>query len=178
MRVISLINKELQQYIPGQIGRYDDAFNIKCVGDTFQMLQTPTILVEAGHYPEDYEREQTRKFVFKALWKALEGIAYKQYAEEGEEGYLEIPENEKKFFDILIRNAQNIFGGVDRVRDLGILYKEELEGGSVHFRAVIEKEGNLRQYFGHQTFDCSRPEDLELLMSIEEIKDLITAEKR
>ena len=62
--VIVAMNNVLQNYIPNQVGRFDDSFNINCVGDTFQNLNVPTILIEAGHFPNDYEREITRKFVF------------------------------------------------------------------------------------------------------------------
>ena len=46
-----------------QVGRFDDAFNINCVGDYFQTQGTSTILFEAGHYQNDYSREKSRKFI-------------------------------------------------------------------------------------------------------------------
>jgi len=53
MKIIVAIHKALSSIIPDQIGRYDDAFNPNCVGDAFQLLGTPTILFEAGHFPDD-----------------------------------------------------------------------------------------------------------------------------
>jgi len=70
--VINKMNTVLQQLIPDQIGRFDDAFNVNCAGDTFQALEVPTILVEAGHFPSDYPREITRRYVFIALVSAFE----------------------------------------------------------------------------------------------------------
>ena len=67
INLIAGINDELQKYIPGQVGRFDDSFNINCIGDTFQFLGVPTILFEAGHYPNDYDREITRKYIFFSL---------------------------------------------------------------------------------------------------------------
>ena len=67
IRVINNINSVLQNYIPGQVGRFDDSFNINCIGDTFQSLGVPTILFEAGHFPDDYLREETRKYIFISL---------------------------------------------------------------------------------------------------------------
>jgi len=64
VNVIVAINKELQKHIKGQVGRFDDSFNRNCVGDTFQSLNVPTILFEAGHYPNDYQREETRKYIY------------------------------------------------------------------------------------------------------------------
>src|SRR6187402_1951134 len=67
LNLIAGINDVLQNYIPGQVGRFDDSFNINCIGDTFQYLGVPTLLFEAGHFPNDYNREVTRKFIFFAL---------------------------------------------------------------------------------------------------------------
>ncbi|MGB5418224.1 M14 family zinc carboxypeptidase, partial [Algibacter sp.] len=47
MEVIGVMNKALQAVIPNQVGVYDDAFNLNCVGDTFQNENVPTILFEA-----------------------------------------------------------------------------------------------------------------------------------
>ena len=66
MEIITVMNAMLQKQIPDQIGIYDDAFNINCVGDTFQAFNTPTILFEAGHYKNDYQREQVREFIFQS----------------------------------------------------------------------------------------------------------------
>src|SRR5690606_33419241 len=71
MEVITYMNDELQRYIPNHIGRFDDGFNINCIGDTVQNMGIPTVLIEAGHYPNDYQREETRKYVFIALLSAL-----------------------------------------------------------------------------------------------------------
>ena len=63
MKLVVAMEQELQKLIPGQIGRFDDVFNANCVGDAFQMLDTPTILIEAGHAPGDYQREKTRESI-------------------------------------------------------------------------------------------------------------------
>ena len=60
-----------QHYIPNQVGRFDDSFNINCVGDYFTAQNTPTILFEAGHFKEDYERDEVRKFIFISLLAAF-----------------------------------------------------------------------------------------------------------
>jgi hypothetical protein len=74
MAIIGGVIRGLRSELKGGIGLYDDAFNINCTGDTFQSLGIPTILFEAGHFPNDYERETTRFFVFKALKLALDQI--------------------------------------------------------------------------------------------------------
>src|SRR5690606_20954135 len=43
VEVIAAMNRELQSLIPGCIGRFDDSFNLSCVGDTFQFDGKSTI---------------------------------------------------------------------------------------------------------------------------------------
>jgi len=64
MEIIGKMNMQLQKITPNMVGIYDDSFNLNCVGDTFQSMHVPTILFEAGHYPEDYNREKTRELIF------------------------------------------------------------------------------------------------------------------
>ena len=95
MKLIVAMNEMLQGIIPNRIGRYDDSFNANCVGDTFQMLNTPTILFESGHSPSDYMREQTREYIFLSLLKALHVIAESKVENFSIEKYNLIPENSK-----------------------------------------------------------------------------------
>ena len=71
MNVIVAMNSLLQQVIPNHIGRYTDEFYPSATGDNFQKLGYNTILIEAGHYPNDYDREEVRKFNFFALAQGL-----------------------------------------------------------------------------------------------------------
>ena len=163
MRLIVLMNTLLQSFIPGRVGRYDDTFNSNCVGDAFQMLGTPTVLIEAGHSPGDYSREQTRKFVFYAILKGLTGIAEDSLDNQKEKEYQNIPENEKKFFDILICNANLLNSRYKKGEIVGILYKEVLQKSEIRFDPYIESIGQLSDKLGHESFDCSNPSDLKIL---------------
>ncbi len=166
MRLIVAMNQELQESIPGQIGRYDDGFNANCVGDTFQMLNIPTILFEAGHYPNDYDREETRKFIFIAMLKALDVISSDTLENYDQSAYFEIPDNNKLFYDILIKNVHIIDPIKYKEGDsLGILYKEVLKNEQITFEASFEKSGNLEGYFGHKAYDCTSKNDFSYLKS-------------
>jgi hypothetical protein len=150
MQIIAYINQTLQPFLPGQIGRYSDAFNLNCTGDTFQSLGTPTLLFEAGHFQGDYHREETRFFMFCALLSAVEFIAKNHWNEVDGKKYLEIPENQQLFYDIILRNIpveDNQFS------DIGILYKEILKDNELNLTAYVEKIGDLSGFFGHQVFD-------------------------
>jgi len=174
MGLIYIMNEELQESIPGQVGRYDDAFNANCVGDTFQMLETPTVLFEAGHYPGDYQRETTRKYICVALLAAL-NAASGALLEFSPELYTAIPENNKLYFDILIRNAWVIRPELKKNEALGLLFKEVLRDGSIHFEPEIDSVGNLDKYFGHIEYDCADEERLVRLKSESFWKDIISS---
>lgn len=151
MEVIGKMNEMLQKVIPNQVGVYDDAFNLNCVGDTFQSENVPTMLFEAGHFMDDYEREQTRKYIFISLLTSLDYIATVDVSGNLYEPYFEIPENDKCFLDIIIRNAKFDSG----LKDIGVQYQERLINGKVRFVPKIEKIENLDFYYGHKEINAS-----------------------
>lgn len=161
MKIIVAMNETLQEMIPGQVGRYDDSFNANCVGDTFQMLNTPTILFEAGHFQKDYDREKTRIYVFYSLVKALDTIANDIIETYDQKDYLKIPENGKCFFDVLVKNVP-VANTLDK-KDIGILFKEVLTGRKISYVPYIEQAGNLEGFFGHQTYDYLNSKDVSYL---------------
>jgi hypothetical protein len=144
----------LTTYLPHQIGRFDDAYNINCTGDYFTTQQTPTILFEAGHYPNDYNREESRKFVFIALVASFLKQNENVVVDNDLTKYLRIPQNNKCFFDIIYRNIKIIDNNVEKIINFAAQYREELIGGKVVFRAIISKIADLENYFGHVEYDC------------------------
>jgi hypothetical protein len=152
MEVIVAMNSMLQRVIPNQVGVYDDSFNLNCVGDTFQSKNVPTILFEAGHFANDYEREQVRTYVGLALMISLDYIANNNVSGINYESYLDIPMNQKLFFDIIIRNAKIEVDG--ETQDISIQFKEELVGGKVELKPIIDSIGNLSNYYGHFEIDA------------------------
>jgi len=152
MEIIGVMNKTLQEIIPNHVGVYDDAFNINCVGDTFQSFNVPTILFEAGHFANDYEREQTRKYIYISLLASINYISKEDIDGRGYLPYLDIPENEKRFFDIIIRNAK--LDSNETLADIGILYQETLKDRKIEFVPKIEKIEDLNGFFGHKEIDA------------------------
>ena len=146
MEIIAEMNRTLQLQIPGQVGVYDDSFNINCVGDTFQSQNVPTILFEAGHYPNDYPREKTREYIYQSLLTALFYISANNITGNRYIEYQSIPENEKLFFDIILREATLN----DEVVDVAIQFEEVLKNDKIEFIPTIKEVGNLNSYFGHR----------------------------
>ena len=150
MAIIASVNKVLQKDLTNAIGRYDDDFNINCVGDTFQAKGVPTVLYEAGHYSNDYKREVTRVYMFKALYYGLKSISSQNM--DSYIAYFDIPENQKNFFDVIIRNCKSKES--DESFDTAIQFKEVLKDGDISFIPFVEKVGRLHSYFGHKEMDA------------------------
>ncbi|OEK08692.1 peptidase M14 [Flavivirga aquatica] len=153
MEVIGVMNDALQSIIPNQVGVYDDAFNLNCVGDTFQSENVPTILFEAGHSYNDYERENTRELIYISYITSLNYIANTSIIDGSKyESYFKIPENGKCFFDIIIRNAKT--KDYSKI-DIGILYEERLVDGKIEFIPKINKIENLNGFYGHKEIEAN-----------------------
>lgn len=151
MHIIGEIFNTLKIELPDGIGLYDDSFNLNCVGDTFQYFKTPTLLFEAGHFPNDYQREETRYYVFNALLAAFNAII------EGAENpkkddYAAIPLNQKLFYDVIIRKVR-LESNQDNIVDIGVQFKEVLKDSGIYFQPIIEKIGDLSSFYGHKEYD-------------------------
>jgi len=158
INIIAGINKELQKYIPGQVGRFDDSFNINCIGDTFQFLGVPTILFEAGHYPGDYEREITRKYIFFSLILSFQLISENDLVDNRFGEYLNISQNNVVFYDFMYKNVKINYDGIEIITNFVAQYKEELIENKIHFNAHIVEVGELENYHGHYEYDAKGQE--------------------
>lgn len=140
MNVIVAMNSLLQQIIPNHIGRYTDEFYPTATGDNFQKLGHNTILIEAGHYKDDYDREEVRKFNFYALLQGMYHIAtttnFSVY-----EPYFDIPNNIKNFYDVIHRNTIG--------NDIAFQYKDAIIDNQFTSTLIKEKEGNLLDFLAH-----------------------------
>ena len=155
MSIIHSMNGVLQIYLPNQIGRYDDGFNANCVGDQFQTLGVPTVLFEAGHYPGDYSREETRKYIALSIFTAIECIAYNKVGEDTSSLYFDIPENDTLFNDVIIRNAILDPSNPNDFCDIGIQHKEVLGPNGLLFKPTIDFIGDLSKKYGHMEINAN-----------------------
>ncbi|WP_435262733.1 M14 family zinc carboxypeptidase [Tenacibaculum sp. nBUS_03] len=145
MNVIIAMNNLLQKIIPNHVGRYTDEFYPTATGDNFQKLGHNTILIEAGHYPDDYDREEVRKFNFYALIQGFFHISTNKVFNNYEE-YFSIPNNIKNFYDIIYRSKNN-------EKDIAYQYAEKIESNKFVLTLIKEKEGDLKSYLSHKEFN-------------------------
>ncbi|MDC9723371.1 MAG: M14 family zinc carboxypeptidase [Urechidicola sp.] len=150
MSVIVAMNDLLQKAIPNHIGRYTDEFYPTATGDNFQKLGHNTILIEAGHFPNDYEREITRKYNFFAM---LQGIYFLSITNDynNYHSYFDIPNNDKFFFDIIYINAKTKES--NDLTDIGVLFKYKIINNKLVRYVHIEKTGDLNYFYAHSKID-------------------------
>lgn len=120
MLVIAEMFKDLSEIVPQHIGLFDDEFEPRAFGDNFQKLGTSTILIEAGGYDHDFEKQEIRKFYFGAMLSGLYAIANGTYKKQELKNYFAIPKNNKQIFHILIHGL--ILDGIKV--SIGINYDE------------------------------------------------------
>jgi hypothetical protein len=156
-RLIVLLNQALQHYIPGQVGRYNDTFEPRAFGDNMQRWGTSTVLIESGGYANDPEKQTIRQLNFMLLATGLHAIATRSYADESLTRYQEIPRNDRRLYDLVIRNVQYEVDGELRTADLGILREEVPFNGHRDFfyRSRIQELGNLSDNYGYQELDAT-----------------------
>lgn len=147
MNVIIAMNALLQQIIPGHVGRYTDEFYPTATGDNFQKLGHNTILIEAGHFPNDYEREKVREFNFYALLQGLFHVVTEDNFEEYKE-YFTIPNNIKNFYDVIFRMKNS-------KKDIAYQYVEKIENNKFVLALKREKKEDLSFCLSHKVFNIN-----------------------
>lgn len=145
MQLIVRMNRMLQGLVPGKVGRYDDTYNPDCVGDSFQKAGVPTILFEAGHNGNDYQREQSRELIFFALL-TLFGIVDTQEGDVKE--YFLIPENRKNYRDVILRDV--ILNDKSSTCSIAIQFEEKLIGNKIKLSPKLDEMGDLDHLTGHR----------------------------
>ena len=116
-------------------------------------LGTPTVLFEAGHFPNDYQREETRKYVFIALLLSFQSIENNKVDNKKTEVYLSIPQNYPDFYDFVYKNVKVYYDNSEKYINFAAQYKEELIDGRIYFNAYIAKIDGLEANFGHIEID-------------------------
>ena len=155
MSLIAGMNDAVQELIPGCVGRYTDEFYPTATGDNLHKQGYKNILIESGTYPNDPERQITRKANFIALLKAFELISG-GVKQNRVDDYNSIPNNGKKFFDLIIRNVSINLNKYTSIVDLGIMYNEKPNENytKMENHAKIENIGDLSQYLGLKEIDA------------------------
>lgn len=175
MQTIAGMNELLQELIPGQVGKYDDAFEPRAFGDNIQKWGTSTILIESGGYLGDPEKQEIRKINFMIILNALHQIATRGYEQYTTDQYFAIPDNGFQLMDLIVNEMQVKVNGQLFPVDLAIRRRETENPAGYFMSGSVEDLGDMQIFFGFETLDATGLEYTEGKVyptAFESIKDI------
>lgn len=116
MEVAALMRVAMEPAIGGHIAKWDDTFNPRAFGDLMTQWGTSTILVESGGWEGDREKQFLREMNVVGLLVALQAIADGSHAGVPVELYTSLPENGRRFGDLLLRGGTLVVPGLPSIR--------------------------------------------------------------
>jgi hypothetical protein len=160
-KLCAVIRDALEPFASGQIGRYDDEFEVRAFGDNITLWGTPVVLIETGPWPSQQPDAALVRLNFIALVSALDALATGQVDRADAKRYESLPVNESRLFYLLIKNATLINGaGVPPfIADIGITANRRVrtvEGKrELQLALSIDDLGDLRTLGGLRIIDAT-----------------------
>ena len=160
-QLCAVIRDALEPYVPGQIGRYDETFEVRAFGDNLTKWGTPIVLVETGPVAGPDPDSTLVKLNFVGVATALDALASGQAASADPRRYESLPVNDDRLLHTLIRNATIVPGtGVAPFTgDVGVSAQRVVRTVEGERRLVtlarIEDLGDLRTLGALETVDAT-----------------------
>ena len=157
IKIITGLTRILNNYIPGHISKYEEDYEPRSFGDTFQGLGTSTILIESGGWKDDKEKKFIRKLNFILLLSAINIIIDNDYESESYKLYNNLSFNKECLYDLILRNLRIKNDNKVSIIDIGINNNEDFDEnvGNTKIISCIEEIGDLTNFYGKEEFDLS-----------------------
>jgi hypothetical protein len=159
-KLCAVIRDALEPFASGQVGRYDEDFEVRAFGDNLTLWGTPVVLIETGGFPSKEPDEALVRLNFIAIASALDALATGSVDKADPKRYETLPKNESRMFYVLVKNATVLAGtGVPAFRaDIGVTASRRvkvLDGRrQVVLQAMINDLGDLRTSGALRTIDA------------------------
>jgi hypothetical protein len=160
-RLCAVIRDALEPFASGQIGRYDDSFEVRAFGDNITLWGTPVVLIETGPWPAEEPDSHLIRLNFIGIMSALDALATGSVQRADPKRYESLPMNESGLLYILVRNATVINGaGIPPfIADIGITGNRRVrtEDGKRQMQVVtsISDMGDLRKSGALRVIDAT-----------------------
>ncbi|REJ75386.1 MAG: peptidase M14 [Acidobacteria bacterium] len=156
-RICSVMAEALARFIPGNIGRYSDAYNGLAFGDNISAWGSPVILIETGGL-HGKDESFLIKLNFIAFLSALQAIVDGSAEKAGMELYESLPSNSSgMIYNLIIRNAEIVIPGKSEqasvLSDIGI--NRERRRAQFIPPVYVRSIGDLSRQKGLEEFDAS-----------------------
>jgi hypothetical protein len=158
-KVCAVIRDALEPFASGQIGRYDDEFEVRAFGDNLTLWGTPVVLIETGPFPAAEPDPALVRLNFVGLLAALDALATGHVDKADTKRYDTLPMNESKMFYVLVKGATILSGtGVPPfTADVGISANRRVRTvdgrRQIQMQTSIADLGDLRTYAALRTID-------------------------
>jgi len=149
-KICAVIRDALEPFASGQIGRYDDEFEVRAFGDNLTLWGTPIVLIETGPWPAADPDPALVRLNFVAIVASLDALATGSVNRAQAERYDSLPVNESGELYVLVKNGTVITGtGVPPfVADIGIVANRrvmEADGvRQIQVVSTVDDLGDLR----------------------------------
>lgn len=159
-KLCAVIRDAVEPFAPGQIGRYDEDFEVRAFGDNLTLWGTPVVLIETGAYPAPAPDPFLVRMNFVAIVSALDALATGNVDAADPARYETLPVNESRGFYILVQHATVVAGtGVKPfTADIGIsgVRRVRTVAGQrqIVMQTAINDFGDLRTSYGLRTIDA------------------------
>lgn len=158
-KLCAVIRDSIEPFASGQIGRYDDEFEVRAFGDNVTLWGTPVVLIETGPFPAAEPDPALVRLNFIAMVSALDALATGNVDKADPKRYETLPMNETRGLFILVKQARILSGtGIPAfTADIGISASRQVrtvEGRrQIQMQASIAELGDLRTYGALRTID-------------------------
>jgi hypothetical protein len=161
-KTCAVLRDTLERFAPGQVGRYDDEFEVRAFGDNITKWGTPVVLIETGPFAGDEADGALVRLNFVAILSALDALASGAAAKADAARYETLPVNESGLFTILVKNASIVAGtGIAPFTgDVGLASSRVVRRLDGRAREAVqafrvEDLGDLRVFAGLETIDAT-----------------------
>lgn len=160
-QLCAVIRDALEPLAPGQLGRYDDEFEVRAFGDNVTLWGTPVVLIETGPWTLTEPDRPPVRLNFVALVTVLDALASGRVRAADPARYESLPVNESRLFAMRISGAMIVAGtGVAPFRgDVGVgttrAVRTENGRREIMLSGRIEDLGDLRVYAALEEIDAT-----------------------
>ena len=160
-KLCAVIRDSLEPFASGQIGRYDDEFEVRAFGDNLTLWGTPVVLIETGPWPSMEPDAQLVRLNFIAIVSALDALASGSVNKADPKRYETLPMNESRMFYVMVQNATVINGaGVPPyTADIGVVVNRRVRPANgtrqIQVATNIDDMGDLRTSGALRTIDAT-----------------------
>ncbi len=151
-QVAAVIRLAVDSLVAGRVTRYDDTYNPRAFGDLMQQWGTSTVLIEAGGWDDDPEKQHLRAASFVGILAALDAIATETYASVPTDWYETLPLNGPAAADLILRGGTVVAPGIPPFpADIAVEYRES----SRLLRPRVSDIGDLAESIARRELDIA-----------------------